>query len=69
VTYVIQYILPSIQPPIDTAVWNDRVVASTGQRLLIFETEDLGGGKLFMKPYPAVLDRLHGWLSFLKRGL
>jgi hypothetical protein len=27
------------------------------------------GGKLFMKPYPTVLDRLHGWLSYLKRSL
>ena len=22
-----------------------------------------------MKPYPTVLDRLHGWLSYLKRSL
>jgi hypothetical protein len=51
-------------PLIDTAVWNDRVVASTGQRL---EVKELSGGKLFMKPYLAVLDRVHGWLSLLKK--
>ena len=54
---------------VDVAIWGDKVVASTGQRLLIFEAEELSGGELFMKPYPAVLDRVHGWLSYLKRSL
>lgn len=53
---------------VDVAIWGDKVVASTGQRLLIFEVGDLGGGELFMKPYPAVLDRLHGLLFNLKRS-
>ncbi len=52
---------------VDVAIWGDKVVASTGQRLLIFEAEELSGGKLFMKPYLAVLDRVHGWLFLLKK--
>ena len=54
---------------VNVTIWGDKVVASTGQRLLMFETEELSGGELFMKPYPAVLDRFHGWLSYLKRDL
>jgi hypothetical protein len=52
---------------VDVATWGDKVVASTGQRLLIFEAEELSGGELFMKPYLAVLDRVHGWLFLLKK--
>jgi hypothetical protein len=57
-------------PFVNTVVWRDKVVATTGKELLMFDSRDVEEAfrrKPFLAPYKAYLDRIRGALYVLKR--
>jgi hypothetical protein len=55
---------------VNATAWNDKVVATTGKELLIFDSRDVEEAfrrKPFLTPYKAYLDRVKGALYVLKR--
>jgi hypothetical protein len=55
---------------VDVAVWRDKVVAVTGNELLMFDSRDVEEAfrrKPFLAPYKAYLDRVRGALYVLKK--
>jgi hypothetical protein len=55
---------------VNAVVWRDKVVATTGKELLMFDSRDVEEAfrrKPFLVPYKAYLDRVRGALYVLKR--
>jgi hypothetical protein len=55
---------------VDATVWRDKLIASTGRELLIFNYKDVEEAfkrKPFLYPYKAYIDRVRGLIYILKR--
>jgi hypothetical protein len=62
--------IPSYNHFVYATVWRDKLIASTGRELLIFDYKDVEEAfkrKPFLYPYKAYIDRVRGLIYILKR--